>query len=181
MFRNWSIHPHIRSFQGLLMGGYVSPKFLHRKALKPLEYLYGSMANVWKPLYAMVWLAFLQIVIVVAPGIPTRLVDLHVLLGLVILGLAHYDNMLLKKVGAPNRVRRIAKAIAILATVQPLLGVMLYVRLRFGIPGFDVPWVQVVTFIHLVIALAIITQASSVATSHDMWSEGEFAAATKPV
>jgi len=31
-----------------------------------------------------------------------------------------------------------------------------------------------VTFLHLVTALAIITQASSVATAYDMWEEHEF-------
>jgi hypothetical protein len=34
--------------------------------------------------------------------------------------------------------------------------------------------VWIITFLHLVIALAIITQASSVATAYDMWEEKEY-------
>lgn len=129
------------------------------------------MADAWKSLYALVWLAFLQIVVILIPRFTIRLVDLHVLLGFIILGLAHYNNVLLKKSDAPNRLKRIVKATAVLATVQPLLGIALFLNLRLGI-GF--PFVEVVNFIHIVIALAIITQASSVATAYDMWKEHEF-------
>ena len=134
------------------------------------------MADAWKPLYAMVWLASLQFVVIIIPRFTPRLVDVHALLGFIILGLAHYNNVLLKKTEAPNRLKRIVKVTAILATVQPLLGIILFANLRLGL-GF--PLVEVVAFIHLVIALAIITQASSVATAYDMWTEHEFATPVK--
>ena len=129
--------------------------------------------RMWQQLYLVVWLAFLQIIIILLPRFGGYLVDLHVLLGLAILGLAHYDNAKLSKSTAPNRLKRIAKSTAILATVQVTLGLILYANLRLNV---NVPLVDLVTFLHLVTALAIITQASSVATAYDMWEEHEFAA-----
>jgi len=126
--------------------------------------------KMWQQLYLIVWLAFLQIIIILLPRFGVYLVDLHAVLGLVILGLAHYDNAKLSKSTAPNRLKRIAKSTAILATVQIILGLILYANLRLNV---NVPLVDLVTFLHLVVALAIITQASSVATAYDMWEEHE--------
>ena len=126
--------------------------------------------KLWKQLYLIVWLAFLQIIIILLPRFGGDLVDLHAVLGLAILGLAHYDNAKLSKSTAPNRLKRIAKSTAILATVQIILGLILYGNLRLNV---NIPLVDVVVFLHLVIALAIITQASSVATAYDMWEERE--------
>jgi hypothetical protein len=121
----------------------------------------------------MVWLAFLQILIILVP-IPvlrSYLVYGHVFLGLVILGLAHYNNAQIKKTEAPNRLKRIAKSTAILATIQPIFGVILLVNLM--LPS-GIPLVGIVLFLHIITALAIITQASSVATAYDMWEEKEY-------
>lgn len=67
-----------------------------------------------------------------------------------------------------------------LASLQAILGVTLYVGLTLG---FGIPSTVIfgISLIHLVIALAIITQASSVATAYDMWEEHEFTSpAMKP-
>lgn len=129
--------------------------------------------SIWKQLYAIVWLAFLQIVIIVVrvPGFERYLVGGHTILGLVILGLAHYNNAKIKGTKAPDRLKRIAKSTAILATIQIVLGAILFLDLMLKI---GVPFVGVISFIHLMTALAIITQASSVATAYDMWEEKEF-------
>jgi len=121
----------------------------------------------------MVWLAFLQIVLGVVDvlGFDMVRVSGHVILGLVILGLAHYNNVKIKKTEAPNRLKRTAKATAILATIQPFFGIALLVNLMLVV---SIPLVGVVSFLHLMTALAIITQASSVATAYDMWEEKEF-------
>ena len=121
----------------------------------------------------MVWLAFLQVVlgVVKIPGLDMVRVSGHVILGLVILGLAHYDNVQIKKTEAPDRLKRTAKATAILATIQPVFGIILLANLML-IMSF--PLAGVVSFLHLITALAIITQASSVATAYDMWEEKEF-------
>jgi uncharacterized YccA/Bax inhibitor family protein len=132
--------------------------------------------SVWKQLYAMVWLAFLQIIIITLPRFTIYLVDAHVALGLAILGLAHYDNALIKKTAAPNRLKRIVKSTAVLATFQIILGIILYANLRLGV---SIPLVSVISFFHIVVALAIITQAASVATAYDMWEEHEYTASQK--
>jgi len=119
----------------------------------------------------MVWLAFLQIVIIVMPRFTLYLVDVHAILGLAILGLAHYNNAKMKHTEAPNRLKRITKTTAILATFQIIVGIILYANLRMNL---SVPLAGVIIFIHIVLALAIITQAASVATAYDMWEEHEY-------
>lgn len=132
--------------------------------------------TVWKQLYGMVWLAFLQIVLITIPRFTIYLVDAHVALGLVILALAHFNNARIKKTDAPERLKRICKSTAILATFQIILGIVLYANLRLD---FSIPLVSVISFIHLVTALAIITQAASVATAYDMWEEREYSPSPK--
>jgi heme A synthase len=128
--------------------------------------------KMWRQLYLIVWLAFLQIVIILIPEFGRDLVDVHAILGLIILALAHYNYAQLKRTSTPNRLKRIAKSTAILATVQVILGIILYADIRLMV---NVPLAGVIIFLHLVIALAIITQTSSVATAYDMWEDREFA------
>jgi heme A synthase len=127
--------------------------------------------KIWKQLYLLVWLTFIQIIIILIPRLGSSLVDLHAILGFVILGLAHYNYAMLKRTEAPNRLKRIAKSTAALATFQIILGITLYANLRLNV---SIPLITVVTFIHLVTALAIIAQAASVATAFDMWEEHEY-------
>ena len=124
----------------------------------------------------MVWLTLLQIVIGVAniPGLNPYVVYAHVTLGLVILGLTHYNNAQINRTEAPSRLKRIAKSTAILATFQVILGIPIFVNVMMI---FGIPFGWVISLLHLIIALAIITQASSVATAYDMWEEKEY---TKP-
>ncbi len=129
--------------------------------------------SIWKQLYAMVWIAFLQILLgaIEVPGFRQYLLDGHIILGFVILGLAHYNNVQIKKTTTPSRLKRIAKATAILATIQPVLGIIILTSLMMGL---NIPFVGVIVDLHLIIALAIITQAASVATAYDMWEDKEF-------
>jgi hypothetical protein len=48
--------------------------------------------SLWKTLYGMVWLTFLQIIVILVPRFTSYLVEAHVILGILILALAHYDN-----------------------------------------------------------------------------------------
>jgi uncharacterized membrane protein len=135
------------------------------------------LTAIWKLLYAMVWLAFLQIILIFLSKFTAYLIDAHVLLGLVILALAHVNNAKLKRTEAPARLKRTAKATVGLATIQPILGIAL---LASAVMNVIKPFVDVVSFLHLAIALAIITQASSVATAYDMWEDREFELAPTP-
>ena len=128
----------------------------------------------WKLLYAMIWLVFLQVILVVPPlaGVEV-LVFLHVVLGIAILALAHMDAARLKQLAVPDRIRRIARSTAQLASAQLVLGIYLFLALELE-PGWGLPGAEVILFLHLVVALAILSQASSTATAYDMWEEREF-------
>ena len=133
--------------------------------------------NLWQQLYLLIWLAFLQIIIIVVLPTVVYILAIHILLGLAILGLAHYDNARIRKTQAPDRLKRIVKSTSILATVQPVLGVLLYLEITYLSSSIlDL----IIRFLHVTVALAIITQASSVATAYDMWEEHEYAPAAAP-
>ncbi len=137
----------------------------------------------WNQLYGMVWLVFSQIIVILvldilAPG-SNYVIGLHVIIGLAVLGLAHYNNMKMKATEAPARLKRIVTSTATLATAQVVLGIILYlVNFTYASLGSGVQ--AFVAFLHVAMALAIITQASSVATAYDMWEEHEYAPAAKP-
>jgi hypothetical protein len=131
--------------------------------------------TIWKQLYALVWLAFLQIVIAIiaitVSAFKIYLVYAHTFLGLVILILAFSNNAQIKKTEAPSRLKRIVKSTAGLAALQIILGAIAFLSV---VLGMEIPFVDVITLLHLMVALAIITQASSVATAYDMWEEKEY-------
>jgi hypothetical protein len=121
----------------------------------------------------MIWLAFLDIVIMIVnvSGFKMYVVLGHTILGLVILGLAYYNSVQIKETRAPNRLKRITKSTVTLAAFELILGIILFPYAVFNI---GIPFVGIIDFLHLAIALAIITQASSVATAYDMWEEKEY-------
>lgn len=133
----------------------------------------------WSALYLLVWLAFFQILIIMFPLLglnPTY--DLHSAFGILVVGVAMYAFHLVKKSSCPERIKRIAKTTAILGVVQGILGIILFAGIMIGFPSI----VQnVILFLHVVNALAIITQASSSATAFDMWEEKEFLTESKPL
>lgn len=116
----------------------------------------------------MIWLAFAQFILVLSP---LKIVELHSIIGGMVLILAHYNNQQLKTTAAPSRIKRIVKSTAMLATVQPILGVLLFLNLRSIVA---LPFSEFVSLAHLTTALAIIAQGASTATAFDMWEEKEF-------
>jgi hypothetical protein len=160
-----------------VQGKYNIPDWMREPFRRNRGHRISTFMSLWKQLYAMVWLAFFQILIAVLPTYPIDIFDAHVLLGLIILVLAHYDNVVIRRTHAPDRVKRIVRTTAILATVQPILGVILYLNLLLGI--IITPLVHVTLFLHIVNALAIITQAASAATGYDMWEEHELGSTTR--
>ena len=92
---------------------------------------------------------------------------LHFIVGLGVLLLAVMNYRALMRTSAPNRVKRISKVIPGMAAFDGLLGIPLYVFT-------DGTLHLVINVLHLVVALAIISQASSAATAYDMWEEKEF-------
>lgn len=133
----------------------------------------------WSALYLLVWVAFFQILIIMFPllGLNTTY-DLHGASGVLVVGVAMYAFRLVKKSSCPDRIKRISKTTAILGAVQGLLGIILLAGIMIGFPSI----VQnIVLFLHVVNALAIIAQGSSSATAFDMWEEKEFLTESKPL
>ena len=128
----------------------------------------------WKTLYAMIWLVFVQILIAFFE-FPGSL--LHVAVGFGIVALAHYHQARIERMVIPARIRRIVRDTASLASVQFLRGVYVFLALELA-RALPVP--EVVLFLHLVVALAILSQASSAASAYDMWEERESEHAEAP-
>jgi hypothetical protein len=134
--------------------------------------------QLWKQLYNTVWLAFFSCVLIprwmdAAVGLP-----IHVLLGLTMLVLTLSNARKLAALSVPSRLKRISKATAGFAVFQIAAGMALGAMMHLA------PNLRTVTILlhgaHVVCALAILAQASSVATAYDMWEEKEFRSEPAP-
>ncbi len=138
--------------------------------------------KLWHALYAMIWVVFLEFLLVMTPDHPEWVTYVHVVAGLVIAGLAFYNFSHLRTTVVPGRIKRVAKSTVQLSVLMAILG--LFLLLRFGetwvIPLINVSIYGLILFIHVVNAFAIITQAAAVAIAYDMWEEKEFAKETAP-
>ena len=126
----------------------------------------------WSKLYGLIWLAFAQFVLAALTEVAAFIVYVHFLVGLGVLILAWTNYTTIKRTQAPNRIIRISKTTAILAVLQILIGILNYALMM----GLGTSLGTAVNILHLIVALAIISQASSTATAYDMWEEKEFAA-----
>jgi hypothetical protein len=126
----------------------------------------------WKKLYNTIWLAFFSCVLI--PHLIGRKIGapLHVFLGLALLLLTQHTMRQLAALTVPDRLKRISKVTAGIAVFQAVSGLALGALMHFAPNLFTV--FSVVRVIHVVCALAILAQASSVATGYDMWEEKEF-------
>ena len=136
--------------------------------------------GLWKRLYGMVWLnvlAFILVPSLLIPGVVlsstegTILTGLHILVGAAVLGLAIYNMTSLEMTECPDRLKRISKVIVEMSVLASILGVIIAVGL-WNLQTFC--QFDLIRLMHLVVSLAIITQATSVATGYDMWEEKEF-------
>jgi hypothetical protein len=125
-----------------------------------------SALKLWVGLYLLIWLAFAQFLVMAFSQI-SGVSYLHFVIGLAVLVLAIMNYRGLKRTSAPNRLKRISRIIPGMAAFDGLLGVPLFLFTEG-----TVHWA--INFLHLIISLAIITQASSLATAYDMWEEKEF-------
>ncbi len=133
----------------------------------------------WSVMYLLVWIAFFQIIIILFPVLDQMSTDyLHGVVGLIVVAVAMYAYSLVRKSSCPERIKRISKTTAILGVVQGVLGVILFAGIMFH---FGSIFQDIILFLHVVNALAIITQAASSATAFDMWEEKEFLGEHPPV
>lgn len=126
-------------------------------------------------MYAVIWLALFEILLVIFPEFSFNVnVTIHGVLGVAILGFAFYIQRAVRKTPCPYRIKRITVTTLGLAVFQGLLGLLLVAAIKLSWGGV---YVTIINFLHVVNSIAIITQASSSATAYDMWEEKEFQAA----
>ncbi len=133
--------------------------------------------KLWMSLYAMIWVVFIEFLLAMTPGASIVLRYLHIVLGIVIIGLAYYNFSGVRWTAVPGRVKRIAKTTFIMSIAIGVLGLPLY----FGAASmilFGVTLKGLILFFHVVVGFAIITQAAAVAIAYDMWEDKEFAKET---
>jgi hypothetical protein len=132
-----------------------------------------SAMTLWRRLYNTVWLAFFSCVLIsrlLGPHVGT---PVHVILGLLLLIMTVTNARSLAALAVPERLKRISKVTAGFAVFQTLSGLALGGIMHLSAnPPVLIP--SILHGIHVVCALAILAQASSVATAYDMWEEKEF-------
>ena len=131
-----------------------------------------DLMELWKKLYNTIWIAFFACVLVPRwmgdyAGFPV-----HILLGLFLLFITVTNARQLAALTVPSRLKRISKVTMGFAIFQAISGLALG-ALHHLAP--DLPFVATILHgMHIVCALAILAQASSVATAYDMLEEKEF-------
>lgn len=128
----------------------------------------------WKKLYNTIWLAFFSCVLIPRWMGKYAGPPVHVLLGLAMLVVARSNARALEALPVPPRLKRISKATEGFALLQVVGGLALGAVTHLA-PNEHVVGV-VLRGAHVVCALTILAQASSVATGYDMWEEKEFGA-----
>lgn len=137
--------------------------------------------KLWIALYAMIWVVLLEFLLAMTPGAPAILLYLHIVLGIVIIGLAYYNFSGVRNTAVPARVKRVAKASFDLSVAMAILGLLLVLGIgRDWTILFGVTVWGLILFVHVVNAFAIITQAAAVAIAYDMWEDREFEKVTAP-
>jgi len=128
--------------------------------------------QLWNRLYNTIWLAFFSCVLLpnwmgIKVGIPV-----HVVFGVLLLIVTQSNARKLAALPVPNRLKRISKAAAGFAIFQFVCGLALGGVMHLA-SGLHVV-AMILRGIHIVSALAVLSQSSSLATGYDMWEEKEF-------
>jgi len=126
----------------------------------------------WKKLYNTIWLAFFSCVLIPRWMGKYAGPPVHVVLGLAMLIIARANARSLAFLSVPPRLKRISAATAGFALFQVVGGLALG-AVTHMFPNLPVVG-PVLRGAHVVCALTILAQASSLATGYDMWEEKEF-------
>lgn len=143
--------------------------------------------KLWQSLFAMIWITFVEFLLVMATHVPTFtswatvLTYLHAALGFGIVLLAFNNFAGVRGTTIAGRVKRTAQSTFQLSILMAVLGVILLFPdyLTWSIPLISVTLFYAIVFVHVVNAFAIITQAAAVAIAYDMWEDKEFAQETQ--
>ena len=138
--------------------------------------------ELWKALYALIWIVLIEFLIAMTPGVSTGMIYLHMGIGIVIIGLTFYNFSGVRNTPVPGRVKRIAQASFNLSISVAILGVLIFFDAGSGyvIPFINTSIYGLILFFHVFTSFAIITQAAAVAIAYDMWEDREFEKETEP-
>ncbi len=144
--------------------------------------------KLWQALFAMIWITFVEFLLVMATHVPpfdgwsTVLTYLHAALGFGIVALAYNNYTGVRQTTIAGRVKRTAQSTFQLSILMAVLGVILLFPdyLQWQIPVLTFTLFYAIVFVHVVNAFAIITQAAAVAIAYDMWEDKELDQTTKP-
>ncbi|MBN2338897.1 MAG: hypothetical protein JXP48_10190 [Acidobacteria bacterium] len=128
--------------------------------------------RLYNRLYGTVWVAFFACVLISRWLGAYVGASVHALLGIALLVLTLANARTLAALAVPARLKRISRVTAGFAIFQAVGGLALGVIARLAPSLPVVP--SLLHGAHVVCALAILAQASSVATAYDMWEEKEF-------
>ncbi len=135
--------------------------------------------KLWASLYTLIWLGFMAIFLSAIDGVERSFLDflewpffyLHIILGVVIVVVAGYNANELQKTETPMRIKRVARTAFGMSIASAITG---FIRV------VDNEYICFISAIHILVTIAMITQASSVATAYDMWEEREYEEKSPP-
>ncbi len=135
--------------------------------------------RLWGALYALTWVVVIEFILGLVPLARNLLDYLHLVLGFVIIAITYSNYRALRGTTVMGRVKRTSRASYQISYVVGATGLLMF----FGIGSgwtilFGISLYGFLIFLHLVLALAIVTQAAAVAIAYDMWEEKEFTAET---
>lgn len=132
--------------------------------------------KLWMALYSLIWIAFIEFLLVMTPGGFSGLLYLHIAVGVIIICLAFYNFSGLRKTRVMGRVKRIAQSSFTLSVAAGIFGVLIFFDIgkAIVIPVINTSIYGLILFFHVVCAFAIITQAAATAIAFDMWEDREF-------
>jgi hypothetical protein len=138
--------------------------------------------KLWAALYIAIWIVFFEFLFGLWPAAPAVVPYAHLVLGVAIVLVTYYCFAELRKTKVPGRVKRVAQASWTLSLVGAVFGFLLWFHVGTGwvIPFISLTIFNGILLLHVVIALAVITQLAAVAIAYDMWEDHEFANETGP-
>jgi len=137
--------------------------------------------RLWAALYLAIWVVFLEFLLAMIPFAQPLLTYLHAGLGVVIVALAYSNYANLRQTTVPGRLKRVSQVTLALAVLVVVLGPLLLFNVGAGwsVVGAITVW-NLLLFVHVVNAFAVLTQMAAVAVAYDMWEEKEFLEETRP-
>ena len=140
--------------------------------------------KLWASLFGFFWFAVLQIVLgvflVVGPGPAGPVAYLHAVVGGAVVVWSFFNVRAVRATRAPGRTKRTVAATLGIAVLLIVVGVLLWFGGGSGAMVLGVSVDVGIGVLHVIGALAIVTQAASTATGFDMWEEREFEQETEP-